>query len=418
MNKGKLDKDSLIKHGGILLIASLATGLLNFLFHIYMPRALDTADYGILASLLALYMIIAIPAGTISMATAKYVSGFKAENKYREMASLFFRSLKKLFPYSGLTIFIFILISPYLSSFLKMPSRAPIIVLGFALSLSLIAPVFSGALQGLQRFSQYGVYTFLAAGLKLLLGILLVSLGLRVNGALGGVFLAGIISLFVAASFLKPIFLWRKEVDYEVSSSEVYRYLRPVALALFCFTLLTYVDIVMVKRFFTPLNAGYYATASVVGKVFFLIPASLARAVFPKVSEKHTLKRDPYAILGKGLALSFLVCALGILICFFLPRPVVLIFGEKYLPIIPLIRVFGAAITPFSLTFILLNFSLARERTNFIPLLASGALLEIILLSLFHNTLLQVLFILGIVGSLMFLSLLSLILYEKKRVVT
>ena len=299
-----------------------------------------------------------------------------------------------------------------------MPSRTPIIILGFTLLLSLIATVFSGALQGLQRFSQYGVYTFLAAGLKLLLGILLVSLGLRVNGALGGVFLAGIISLFVAASFLKPIFLWRKEIDYEVSSSGVYRYLRPVALALFCFTLLTYVDIVMVKRFFIPLDAGYYATASVVGKVFFLIPASLARAVFPKVSEKHTLKRDPYALLWKGLALSLLICALGILACFFLPRFITLtLFGGKYLPIIPLIRVFGAAITPFSLTFILLNFSLARERTNFIPLLALGALLEMILLSLFHNTLLQILSILGIVGSLMFLSLLSLILYEKKRAV-
>jgi O-antigen/teichoic acid export membrane protein len=417
MSKKKVDQDNLIKHGSILLVASVATGLVNLLYHIYMTRALGPVDYGTLASLLALYMIVAIPSGTVSMATAKYISGFRAENKYREIASLFFRSLKKIFLYSGLALILFILFSSYIGSFLKMSSRTPVMILGFTLFLALVSPAFTGALQGLQRFTYYGIYTFFTAALKLVLGLLFVALGWRVSGALGGVFLAGAISLVIITLFLKPIFQWRRKVSYEISSSGIYRYLRPVAVALFFFTLLTYVDIIMVKRFFNPVLAGHYATASVVGKVFFLVPASLSRVIFPKVSEKHTLKRDPYILLGRGLGLSLLLCILGVLVCFFCPRPIILLlFGEKYLAILPLIRVFGAAITPFGLSFILLNFNLARERTHFIYFVALGVLLEIILFLLFHNTLLQVLLMVGIAGTFVLLSLLTLILYEKKRV--
>jgi len=416
-NSRRFDKDSLIKHGSILLIATIVTGLVNYLFHIYMSRALGPSDYGILASLLALYMIISSPAGTISLATAKYVSGFKAENKYREMASLFFRSLKRLALSGILLLMIFILISPLLSSFLKIPSPLPVILLGIILSCALISPAFYGALQGLERFGHYGLLTFFAATIKLLIGILLVSFGFRVYGALGAILLALVGTLFIAASFLKPIFLHRKRISYQVSSRGVYRYLRPTFFALSLFMFLTYIDVVIVKHFFAPVQAGHYSAASIIGKAFFFIPATLAKVIFPKVSGKHALKKDPFAILGKGLASSALLCAGGILFCFFFAHVIILIFGSQYLPIVPLIRVFGAAITPLGLTFILLHFNLAQERTGFIYLLLGGALLEVILLSLFHNTLLQVLLILGIVGGLMFLALLSLILYEKKRIV-
>ena len=129
----------------------------NYFFQFYMARNLSTEDFGILNTLLSLMMILTVPTGTILMVLAKYSSHYKALNDMAQVRALFLYTLRKVFLYSSLGLVLFLLLSEYLSSFLKVPSLVPIIILGFTLFFSLLLPVNLGVLQGLQKFWSFGI---------------------------------------------------------------------------------------------------------------------------------------------------------------------------------------------------------------------------------------------------------------------
>ena len=410
------ESDGLIGHGSILLAATVISGIANYFFHFYMIRALGPEDYGVLFSLLAIFMVCGVPAGSIHAVITKYVSGFKARNENGKIAFLFFHSIKKLVFFSSLGLIVFVLLSGHLSMFLKIPSRIPVVIVGFVLLSFFMAPIPFGTLQGLQRFPFLGFSIILGSILRVLFGIFLVHLGFRVNGALAASFFSCLIVFFIAFLPLSILFK-RKEIDSNVETGEIYRFLVPTLLALVSFSLIAYIDVLLVKHFFSPLEAGYYCTAALVGKAFLFPPTALAAAMFPKVSGYGDESRF---LLNKTLLLSFLVLIFGILVCFFFPKFILVVLkGRKDLtPLffsttIPLVRLFGIAMSPFALTCIIISYNLARHKTKFLYFLLSGALLQIILLSVFHTSLLQIVLVLGLSGFII-LAFLLLLTYRER----
>src|SRR3972149_2017554 len=62
------------------------------------------------------------------------------------------------------------------------------------------------------------------------------------------------------------------EGDAPFSVSEVYHYFFPVGTTVLCFMVLTNIDLILVKHFFTPMEAGYYSIAQIVGKIILFLP--------------------------------------------------------------------------------------------------------------------------------------------------
>jgi O-antigen/teichoic acid export membrane protein len=160
------ESDGLAKHAAILLVATMVSGIANFLFHFYMIGNLSTEDYGVLFSLLAILMIVGVPAGTIQTVIAKYIANFKAKNREGKITFLFFHLNKKLFLFSSVGLLIFALLSQQISTFLKIPSPIPVIIVGFILLVSFVTPASLGTLQGLQRFTFLGLNTILGSLLR------------------------------------------------------------------------------------------------------------------------------------------------------------------------------------------------------------------------------------------------------------
>ena len=65
---------------------------------------------------------------------------------------------------------------------------------------------------------------------------------------------------------------------------------------------LTNIDLILVKHFFTPIEAGYYSIAQMVGKIILILPIPIVTVMFPKLSsldgreEKNTLdfRKEPW----------------------------------------------------------------------------------------------------------------------------
>jgi len=388
------DSDNLIKHGTLMFVATSMANVANYVFHVLLGRMLGPADYGILMSLISLLMIISVPAGALQTVITKYVSQFKAKEEYAKINRLILVSIKRLFWYGLLAFLVFAFLSGYVAAFLRIPSRVPVIVLGLVLLVSIILPVLSGGLQGLQIFEHLGGYIITGGVLRVVFGVLLVSLGLGVSGAIGASALSTAIVLVLAFVSLRFIYGWKDE-NVRLNSSEMYRYFWPVLATVLCFMVLTNTDIILVKHFFSPVEAGHYSAAAVFGKIVLFLPAAIVMVMFPKTSELHALEKDSSLILWKSLLGVGFLCGVVTAGYFLFPRLIVsVLFGVKYLSAVPLIGLFGLAMTFFSLVNILIFYHLSVHNLRFIYALVTCTLLQVTAVWFFHRTLTQVLYIL------------------------
>jgi len=82
---------------------------------------------------------------------------------------------------------------------------------------------------------------------------------------------AGPVTLLIAGYFLAARYFARRvsagEESHRVSLRPIYAYCLPVSAMLISFTILTNSDVTLVKKFFSPLEAGYYSVAQMVGKI-------------------------------------------------------------------------------------------------------------------------------------------------------
>lgn len=138
--------------------------------------------------------------------------------------------------------------------------------------------------------------------------------------------------------------------------------------------------------------------------------------MFPQVSELHEQNKNPYLTLKKSLLICSLLFGLAILIFIIFPQFFIrAVFGKKYLAVSPLLRIFSIAVIPLALTNVLINYRLARRDVNFAYYLILGVIFYIAMLVLFHNSLLQVVVIVGITGSLVFALNIGFILLQNRR---
>nr|MQY69372.1 oligosaccharide flippase family protein [Bacillota bacterium] len=196
----------LARHSGIMFSATIVANLLAYLFHVYMGRSLGAAGYGILGSLLAAFYVLFILLRAISTVVTKFVSEFKARGEYGKVASLLFSAMRKLSRYAIL-IFIGLSLSSWLiADFLRIPSPLPVILMSLLLAFAVILSIPRGVLRGLQNFGQLGLNISLEALIRLLLGVLLVSVGLGVNGAILAYGLAYLAATFLILTPLRFLF--------------------------------------------------------------------------------------------------------------------------------------------------------------------------------------------------------------------
>lgn len=379
-----------------------------------MSRKLSVADFGVLNSLLSLSAIISVPAGTVLVVMARYVSKFNALRAVGKIKHLFYHAYIKLFLAGMLGVGIFVSLSGRIGDYLHINSQLSLILIGISLLVSLLLPINLGILQGLQKFGYLGLNGTLSGVLRLACGVLLISCGLGVNGAIVAGILPSVAMLFI--TFYPIRFLFNKAVhnDNERYTKEILLYSLPVTVSALCFTGLFNIDLVLVKHFFSPEEAGNYAAVAILGRSIFYLPGAIILAMFPMVSESHTLNRDTYGLLNKALLLTLLLSGVGLILFFIFPSQLMgLLMGKKFIATAPLLRVFGLAMMPFALLNIVINFNLAKHSTKFVYTLVFGCLLEVFLMYLYHNTLMQVLYIMMGSGTLVLLINFFLIIREK-----
>ena len=386
-----------------MVLSSLIGGGCNYLFQLFMGRMLGPEEYGIFGSLFAISYMIYILSQTIQTSGAKFISKYIGENREDEIV-FFVRGLlsRMLILGSGL-YFLFIISSNYISNFLKIGSLIPIYILGSIFIFSSLLPVNLGVLQGIERFGALGVINIINFSTKLIIGIILVWIGLSVNGALLAVVFGFIIALFFSFIPIRKYMKKKKNERRFIQYKKFYIYSLPTMVAMLCLSVPANIDVILVKHLFETDLAGFYTAATVLGKIIIFITTGITLATFPKISKLFEEKKDTTKLLNVSLFYTGVLSGFAAIGYWFFPNLIIkLLFGVEYLDSVSLLKWYGLSMFFFSLVIVLIRYNLAIQDMKYVILLSSFTIAEIILWWFYNNTVLSIVMILFYMNIILF----------------
>jgi O-antigen/teichoic acid export membrane protein len=403
--------DHLIKDSFILFIATSVVNVSNFVFHMYATRKLRPDEYGVLATLLAVILIFTMPTSSLQLTIVNKTVALKAKKKFGSIEHLFVNSSVWFLALAAAAYGLLVLSAGVINSFFKIEDTKLILILGGIVVFSFLLPVARGVLQGLQKFISYGISWVLDALLRLTFLVVFIYLGWGVRGAMATTLCSAAAAYIVCLFMLGALFKYKDRQAQIIKKRELLGYALPVFAAYLGFSLLSYLDLFMVKHFFSVEQAGFYAVTSIIGKAFLFFPSAVIVVLFPKVAEQVELKRNPRQLLLKSVGLTAVISFVGIIVCFMFPELVLTLLtgGDRYFAIKNIVQLFGIAILPLVLFNVIINYNLASRKYNFIYFLYGGIALYALLLWFFHANFYTVLAVLFGVNLLMLgLSMLNL----------
>lgn len=372
--------DRLARDGLVLALGMAGMSAANWVYHMVMSRALAPAGYGGLSALLGALFILTVPVTAIQMGVSASVArGGHATDLPSSRAvgapsavagsapfspGMLSRWLR-LFLLLGLAAFaLLVAFSSPLAAMLRLESPVPVIIVGTALISWLPLPVVRGMLQGMRRFWALG-RSFLTEGvLRLGLGVLLVSLGLGLNGAVAAISLASLGALAATMHSARALSITVSSAS-TAGSGDAFRWLMPYLMAAAAMTVLTYADVVFVKTRFLPLQAGIYAAASTGGKIILYATAPLAMVMLPEVARRNGRGTRSWGVLIRSAL--YATCAGGALLAGYALAPGAILrvlFGGAYVAGAPLLPLVGLGMLATELALLGIYYLLGEGRTG------------------------------------------------------
>jgi O-antigen/teichoic acid export membrane protein len=372
----------------ILLIGSIFVSLANFGYNIGVARMLGPADFSHAAAAVTILMLIS----AITLAFQLVCTKLVARADSTEAKAAVFQHLMKRAWIIGIGLGVFMLAAnSILTVYLRLSSPWIIILLAVGLTIYVPLGVKRGGLQGTCRFRGLSWNMASEAIMKFVGAIVLIKLGYGVLGAVAA------ISASVILAFLLP------DSAKELRGPAVDRPTAPVgegrqAVVFFVGqVIISNIDILMVKHFFRPEDAGLYAAIALVGRLLYFACWSVVSAMFPVSAEKNEDKASG-SLLAIPLVLVTAMSLVFVLLLAAFPRVVFQsLFGAGFHTDITglswLLSMNAAATGIYSIAVVLITYEMSRRiaNTGWLQLVVSG--LIVLGISWFHSTLLEVIIV-------------------------
>ncbi|MBP9669936.1 glycosyltransferase [Candidatus Woesebacteria bacterium] len=370
--------------GGVMVISSVISNFLNFLYASYLGRNLGIADFGAITLFGSLLMITQVPIGALGSALT-HRSAYLLGKYGAPVKELWSKLRLSSFKLAVIATAIYIALIPLLKNFFVFDSYTPFLLFIPVWVIGTLASVDGGFLGGALMFNSLAILTALEATTKLLLTIVFVSLGL-------GEYVYVVIPLSMSSSFILGYFFVRaiktKKVAVDLTSELSFPrrfYTSSIIIALTSLAYTT-MDVVLAKHYLSPVDAGIYSYLSLAGKMVFLTSSMFSGFIIPYVSravgEGKQGRRffNKLLILVTGASLSAFI-VFGVFGSYTAP----ILWGDKAQGIIPFLIPYGLSMVAYSISSLYVKYHLARGENMFAYAGFLVAIAQTIAIILNHN---------------------------------
>lgn len=396
-----------MRQNATLFVGTLLVSILNYLYYPVLGRLLETSQFGEVQVLVSFFLQLMMLLMVLTQVTTNIVANYQDETKKQRVI---FELEKLAFMVSLGLLAVGSLLSWQLMQALQFQSPIPFVILLLAFTVTIPFTFRSGFLRGQQKFYEVSIGSIIGSASKIVASAALVVIGFGTIGAIGGLVIAQLLALIYtihrarlggfktpadASYFTLP--------NFKLIMPEL-KYFGLVLSGSLAITIMYSIDVILVKYYFTPEEAGLYAAVATIARILFFLTVSIAQVLMPAVKLRHTGKTN-MKILQKS---TLLVGAIGggalIVITLFPQLTMQILMGEKYLTYAHLLPLLGLAVYILSLLNLFVTYHLALRHYGVGIVTVSGAIITYILMLLFHGSLQQV------VSSLFFGSIITLCL--------
>lgn len=354
-----------MRHGLIMAVAMIMAGALDYAVNILAGRWLDPVEYGIFVSVTAMLQVLLLLAIAIRMVVAFYTAELSARNASLNGVGIFVQGAWRwAWQWGSIATVLVLAASPILARLLRLPNAWPVWAASLMVVLLFLRETAYGALQGIQAFTGLGVIQVTQAFLRMVFAAGLIWLGGQAAGAIFAQSLAGAVGVALALWWLYPLFRERHEVQHRSVS---WHYSAHTLLALAALGLLTNLDALFVKFFFSPQVAGDYGPVVTLAKVSLFVPWTVGILLLPKVIRRQATGRDPRPILWLALVAALFPGLVVTSVYFLFPGTLVrVIFTDVYADPGVVLGLASLASSLYAGLNIWMNYALSLERPAFI----------------------------------------------------
>ncbi|HMO50494.1 MAG TPA: hypothetical protein PKE26_01405 [Kiritimatiellia bacterium] len=392
--------NGLLRHSIFLFVATQVANIATMLFQVVTGRKLPVDEYGVLAAMMSIFLIAATPLDALRTAMAHF-----ATRAMRTGDTGAIRWLVNTWSRRMVGLALGLVAASYLfrhqaAWFFQLDSGAPFVFACGLIAITFFMPLMTGVFQGMQNFYWMSVSMHTWAILRLILVIVFMTFAPTA--------IAGLASHAAATSVGLLLSVWglqRLTRDYPVvrPASGIGGFFLRSLLMLGSYAVLMNADLIFIKHLFTPEEAGTFARAAIIGRSVIFLPMPIALVMFPKVITSGPSTRDSRITLIKALVLVALLIgsAVGAIIAVpWLPLWIMYGIREPDAELVRLLIMVVCAMAPLALTFLLMNYEIAQHRFSLVWLLAGCAWAYIGGVVIWHETMEQIVWVMGSVSLL------------------
>jgi len=334
----------------ILFVGNLISAFFSFVFTLLVARGLSVPEFGVFSAVVNLVTIIAsfsdigISSGLVNfVAEAHAKKDYKSVQKYIKSALIL-----KLLTVSVLAIVVLTFSSFITNNFLATNDvRMAYWVSGLSIALIFWA-FFPSILQAQKRFLQsVAVDLSLAATRVLITFLLMVFGGLTLFKVLGAFTVASFFSILAGFIFLGTGFVFikaRKEIHVKLLKFSGWLGVNRVISSIS-----GRIDVQMLAAVTGATVTGYYSISSRLALFIVVLTSSFSAVLAPRLASFGNKESEKTYIMKATLAIIPVI--FGVILWIIVAEPfITILFGQKYLPSVPIFRALAASMIPFLLT--------------------------------------------------------------------
>jgi O-antigen/teichoic acid export membrane protein len=377
----------------VMVLLALVASATNYGSNLVFSRVLTPASYGDLTALLALLVVITVPTGAAQTVVAERVARHLSLGQTERVGYLFRHALAHVTVVAIVVGALYTASIPLVVDVLDLQAIGPAIALAPLVILSFLFPVIMGTLQGMERYLALGLMLVAISVSRIAFGVPWAATAAGGSGgAIGGQALGAAVVLVGAAWLLRSNLIGR---GTGAASSGLRRKpdVRAVtaSIAFIAFAVISNLDVLLAKLYLSPEEVGQYAALATIGKVVMFLPGAVALVMVPNAARARHTRRDAARVLRIAGLLVAATAAIAAVPAALSPGLVVeIMFGQDYKAATSGVLPIVCAGAGLALLYLLVVYTVAVEDRRWSALLAAGVVLQIVGISLFHDSPAQV----------------------------
>lgn len=386
-----------VRHSALVFGATMASNALNYLFNFALSRRLGVEGFATLSSLVGFVMIVSIPASILTLVVVKYTATFHAASDSVQVGRLS-KVLLKWTSIAAVGAFIIgFSLHGNIADFLRIPDDAAIPLCIGIFALSFVTPSVRAILQGEQDFLRYSISSVLEICFKVVAAVVLVYAGFGVAGAMAGWMLGTFTALgyTIWAVLQKHGARGDGNVRLVFDLRRLWHTMLGVGLSSAFLIMLSFMDVLLVKHYFEPHEAGLYAAVNLTGKVVLFVASFVPAVLLPKTVAISARGENAKGLLLNAGGLTIVMSGVVLILFGAMPHLVVrFLAGRDFISAAPYVLQYDAAMCLLAILTLVVNYRIGIHSFGFLPGLGTLLVCEVVAIAFFHYSLWDVIHIL------------------------